>query len=288
MSLIDGQAVADAMYAGMRADISQMTGRRPGLAVVLVGEDPASQAYVRMKKRRCQEVGMLSIDVDLPALTSEKELLAVLDHLNKDSNVDGILVQLPLPSPLNADTITAAIDPTKDVDGLHPQNMGKLLLGRDDGFLPCTPHGVRVLLQRSGVAIPGKHVVIVGRSNIVGKPLAALLLHKGVDATVTVAHSKTRDLTEVCLSADILVAAIGQPHFITADKVRSGAVVIDVGVNRVEDSTAPRGYRLVGDVDFEQVQKKASLITPVPGGVGPMTIAMLLHNTLLSYRRRVL
>jgi len=283
MSLIDGTAIAKTIQDQIAHAISHLRHRKPGLAFILVGNDPASKTYIRLKKKRCQEVGILSFDCVLPEETTEEQLLNALQKLNENPAVDGILVQLPLPAHLDPTPILYAIDPAKDVDGFHPLNFGKMLLGEDGGFLPCTPHGVQVLLTHAQIPILGKHVVIVGRSNIVGKPLAAILMQKGphCNATVTVAHSLTENLKEICRSADILVAAVGKPHLITADMVKPGAVVIDVGINRLPDG------RIIGDVDFDAVAPIASHITPVPGGVGPMTIAMLLSNTLLSYQRRM-
>ncbi|HNR35435.1 MAG TPA: bifunctional methylenetetrahydrofolate dehydrogenase/methenyltetrahydrofolate cyclohydrolase FolD, partial [Candidatus Hydrogenedentes bacterium] len=275
--IIDGGAIAAELRAEMKAEVAALAKRRivPGLAVVLVGENPASQVYVRMKKKACAEVGIQSFSHELPAECSEKRLMNLIAKLNADPRVHGILVQLPLPKQIAEAKVIAAMDPEKDVDGFHPVNVGRMLSG-DPGFLPCTPAGCQALLVRSGFDPSGKHVVIVGRSNIVGKPLAAILMQKaaGANATVTVCHSRTRDLPAITRMADILVAAIGVPEFVKADMVRRGAVVIDVGVNRVDDSSAPKGYRLVGDVDFPAVSKKAAAITPVPGGVGPMTIAM--------------
>ncbi|NGX47604.1 MAG: Bifunctional protein FolD protein [Chlamydiae bacterium] len=278
--IIDGKKIANEIEQNLKNAIEKIHGRKPALAFVLVGEHPASIAYTRMKKKKCKEVGILSIDHELPETISEEELLSIVTKLNQDSDVDGILVQLPLPLHMQSHKILEAIDPLKDVDGFHPINIGKLLLGEKTGFFPCTPYGISILLQHSGIETKGKHVVIVGRSNIVGKPLAALLMQKaeGANATVTVAHSATQDLKGICLSADILIAAMGNPRFIKADMVKEGAVVIDVGINREEG-------KLIGDVDFENVAPKCAAISPVPGGVGPMTIAMLLSNTLLSYQR---
>jgi len=289
-ALIDGNAIAETIKAEVKAAIEALApraGRPPGLAVVLVGDDPASSTYVRSKRKACAALGVHSIAHDLDASTDRDTLLALIRSLNEDERVDGILVQSPLPPPLDENEVVNLIDPAKDVDGFHPVNVGKLLIG-EKTFVSCTPAGVQELLVRSGVETRGAHVVIVGRSTIVGKPLAALLMQKadGADATVTVCHSRTRDLPAVTRSADVLIAAIGRARFVTADMVRPGAVVIDVGINRVEDPSAKRGYRLVGDVDFDAVVEVASQITPVPGGVGPMTIAMLMRNTLTAYRRR--
>lgn len=287
MKLIDGNAIAKQIQDRIAHAISHAR-RKPGLAFVLVGNQPASRTYIRMKKKRCEEVGMVSFDVELPETVTESQLLDKIAGFNQDPAVDGILIQLPLPSHINAMRIVSAIDPDKDVDGFHPLNVGKMLIGEQDGFLPCTPHGIQVLLTQAQIPVFGKHVVIVGRSNIVGKPLAAILMQKAPhsNATVTVAHSQTEHLQDICRSADILVAAIGSPRFIRADMVKEGAVVVDVGINRVKGNDG-RAV-IVGDVDFDTVAPKCARITPVPGGVGPMTIAILLSNTLLSYQRRVL
>ncbi len=261
------------------------TGLTPGLAVVLVGDDPASAAYVRNKGRAATEAGIMARDVRLPAETSQDELLEKVAELNEDHRVHGMIVQLPLPSHVDEHVVTEAIDPRKDVDGLHPMNVGRLVAGRPR-FVPATPAGVQQMLLRSGYDPEGRSVVVCGRSEIVGKPLSILLMQRleGSNATVTVCHTRTRDLAEVTRQADILVAAVGSPLFVTGDMVRDGAVVIDVGINRVDAPQPRRGYRLVGDVDFDAVSKKAAAITPVPGGVGPMTIAMLLDNTLRAAR----
>ncbi len=255
---------------------------KPGLAVVLVGEDPASQVYVRMKGRACEEAGMHSETIRLPVETSEQELVATVDRLNHDAAIHGILVQLPLPKHMDEQLVLRSILPSKDVDGFHPENVGKVSTGDPSGFRPATPYGVQQMLLHHGVDPKGQHAVIVGRSNIVGRPLAALLLQtgKGGNATVTVCHSRTRDLGAVTRLADILIVAIGRPEFVTADMIRPGAVVVDVGVNRVDDPGHKKGYRLVGDVAFDGAREVASAITPVPGGVGPMTITMLLYNTV--------
>ena len=261
----------------------------PGLAVVLVGEDPASKSYVTAKERACEEIGIYSDDNRLPADTSQEKLMALVDKLNNDPKINGILVQLPLPKHLDESQVLLGIDPNKDVDGFHPINVGKMVVG-EDAFLPCTPHGVIQLLLRNNIKIEGAEVVVVGRSNIVGKPVANMLIQKNDmgNATVTVCHTRTKNLAEHCKRADIIIAASGWPNTVTADMVKDGAVVIDVGVNRVEDATKKRGYRLVGDVDFEAIKEKASFITPVPGGVGPMTITMLLFNTVESAKRAAL
>ncbi len=286
--IIDGKKMAAAMRAEMAKEVKQLAKKKivPGLAVVLVGSDPASEVYVRMKRKACEEVGVASFSHDLPENTGERKLLNLIKKLNEDKRVHGILVQLPLPKQIDEKKVLNAIDPLKDVDGFHPISVGRMLIG-DEGFKPCTPHGVQEMLVRSGNDPAGKHVVIVGRSNIVGKPLAAILMQKaaGANATVTVCHSRTKRLSAITRQADILVAAIGVPEFVKARMVRNGAVVIDVGVNRVDDPTRKRGYRLAGDVDFKGVSKKAKAITPVPGGVGPMTITMLLKNTILSAQR---
>ena len=283
--IIDGTSIAKQIEAQLKTAISHLRHRPPGLAFILVGENPASRSYIRMKKKKCAEVGIASFDREFPASMTQEELLKEIERLNHNPDVDGILIQLPLPEHLNTVSIMSAIDPAKDVDGFHPINVGKMLLGEHGGFLPCTPLGIQVLLTRSQIPLLGKHVVIVGRSNIVGKPLAAILMQKEphCNATVTVAHSLTEHLDEICRSADILVAAIGRPHFIKASMVKKGAVVIDVGINRVPGTT----NKIVGDVDFAEVAPLASAITPVPGGVGPMTIAMLLSNTSLSYQRHI-
>jgi len=286
--IIDGKAIAAQVRAEVKAEVEawvQAGNRPPYLAVILVGDNPASASYVRGKTKAAAEVGIASDTLHFDTSISEAELLAEIARLNEDDGVDGILVQLPLPDHINPSRVLNAIRPDKDVDGFHPVNAGRLLLG-EPGFVPATPAGILELLRRSGIETTGKHAVVVGRSNIVGRPLAALLLHRGIDATVTVCHSRTQDLAALTRTADILVAAIGRPRYITADMVREGAVVIDVGINRVDDPSHPRGYRLVGDVDFEAVAKKAGWITPVPGGVGPMTIALLLRNTLYAAQRR--
>jgi methylenetetrahydrofolate dehydrogenase (NADP+)/methenyltetrahydrofolate cyclohydrolase len=287
--IIDGVALGKTIRAEVAAEVGKMkgSGRRPGLAAVLVGEDPASAVYVRSKGKACEEAGMHSVTIRLPAETSEADLLATVDRLNADPEIHGILVQLPLPKHINSEKVLHRIDPAKDVDGFHPVNVGKLVTGDKTAFRPATPYGVQQMLLRSGIETRGAHAVIVGRSNIVGKPMANLLIQQGPggDATVTVCHSRTRDLPSVARSADILIAAIGKPEFVTADMVRPGAVVIDVGINRVEDASQPKGYRLTGDVAYGPVAEVASAITPVPGGVGPMTIAMLLQNTLQAMKQ---
>ena len=287
--IIDGKAISAQIREEVRLDVESLAARSvvPGLATVLVGENPASATYVRSKQRACEKAGIHSRDIRLPEETSESELLSTVTELNEDTDIDGILVQLPLPSQIDPQRVIMTIDPAKDVDGFHPVNLGKLLSG-EDAFYPCTPHGILVMLERSGIVVEGRHVVVVGRSNIVGKPLAALLMQKrsGANATVTVCHSRTTDLASHTRRADILVAAAGQVGFITGDMVGEGAAVVDVGINRVDDPEAKKGYRLVGDVEFDGASQRASRITPVPGGVGPMTIAMLLTNTVRSARRR--
>ena len=287
--ILDGTVIAKAIRQEVAAEVSRLRskGRKPGLAAVLVGEDPASAVYVRSKGKACEEAGMHSVTIRLPADTPEAELLDTVDRLNADPEINGILVQLPLPKHINSEKVLRRIDPSKDVDGFHPVNVGKLVTGDKAAFRPATPYGVQQMLIRSGIETKGAHAVIVGRSNIVGKPMASLLIQQGPggDATVTVCHSRTRDLPSVTRLADILIAAIGKPEFVTADMVRPGAVVIDVGINRVDDASRPRGYRLVGDVAYDSVAQIASAITPVPGGVGPMTIAMLLQNTLQAMQQ---
>ncbi len=287
MKLIDGKATAAGIRAELAAQVAALgaSGIVPGLAVVLVGDNPASVSYVTAPERACAAVGIRSFPHHLPAATTQAELLALVARLNADPAVHGILVQLPLPKGLDEDAVLLAIDPAKDVDGFHPVNVGRMMLGQP-AMLPCTPRGICVLLERAGIAVAARHVVVVGRSNIVGKPLANLLLQKGADATVTVCHSRTPDLAEHTRRADILVVATGRPNTVTAGMVKDGAVVVDVGVNRIPDATKKRGYRLVGDVDFDGVAPKASAITPVPGGVGPMTIAMLLANTIEAAQPR--
>jgi len=290
--IIDGKLIAQQIRAELKQEVARLQreqGITPGLGVVLVGDDPASASYVTAKETACAEIGIYSDDNRLPADTAQEALLALVDRLNRDPRIHGILVQLPLPRHLDESAVLQAIDPDKDVDGFHPVNVGRMVLG-ERAFISCTPHGVIQLLQRSGVALDGAHVVIVGRSNIVGKPLANLLVQKGPlgNATVTVCHTHTRDLARHTLQADIVVAAAGRPKTITADMIRAGAVVIDVGVNRIPDASRKSGFRLVGDVDFDAVKEKASLLTPVPGGVGPMTITMLLHNTVESARQHAL
>ena len=284
--LIDGRAVAQKVYAELRGEIGSLVaqGVTPGLAVVLVGNDPASRAYVRSKDKMCRELGLHSVKIELPEQTTQEELLGRVDALNRDPAIHGILVQSPPPPQIDEAAIVMALDPAKDVDGFHPINIAKLALADESGFVPCTPLGCLRLLQESGTQTSGAHVVVLGRSMIVGKPMALLLMQKGIDATVTVVHSRTRNLSEITRSADVIIAAIGKAEFVKAGHVREGAVVIDVGINRVEDAKATRGYRLVGDVAFDEVAPKVRAITPVPGGVGPMTIAMLMANTVKAAR----
>jgi methylenetetrahydrofolate dehydrogenase (NADP+)/methenyltetrahydrofolate cyclohydrolase len=291
MRLIEGKKIA----ADIRAEIKEDTERRraegktvPGLVVILVGDDPASHAYVRGKGKACEEIGYLSKIETRPASITQEELLDLVNAYNNDDDYHGILVQMPLPDHIDEKTVIHAVDPKKDVDGFHPINVGNLMIG-DDALAPCTPSGIQELLARYDIPTKGKHLVVVGRSNIVGKPTAALMVQKKerANAIVTVCHSAAEDLAAITRSADILVAAIGRAEFVTADMVKEGAVVIDVGMNRVEDASKKRGYRLTGDVDFENVSKKASYITPVPGGVGPMTIAMLMSNTMKACKQIV-
>ena len=282
--IISGRDVFNTLKEQYKTDIAALQKEHnvvPGLAVVLVGDNPASLSYVTLKEKACAEIGIHSRDLRFDAAFTETELLKLIAELNRDPSIHGILIQLPLPEHIDEAKVLYAIDPLKDVDGFHPVNAGRLLLG-EPAFYPATPLGIQQLLVHYDIPVEGKHVVIVGRSNIVGKPLAMLLVQKqaGANATVTICHTRTQDIGTITRTADILVAAVGRPHTVTADMVKDGAVVIDVGVNRVEDSTKKRGYRLVGDVDFPNVEPKASFITPVPGGVGPMTIAMLLHNVI--------
>ena len=287
--LIDGNAIAKSIREEVTVEVAKLAARgiRPGLAVVLVGEDPASEVYVRNKGRACDEAGMHSLTIKKPATISQQELIAVVKSLNDDRAIHGILVQMPLPKHLDPDVVIRTIRPEKDVDGFHPVNVGKNLIGDRDGFVPCTPAGVQELLVRSGVETRGAECVIVGRSNIVGKPMMALMMQNaaGANATVTVCHSATRDLAAHTRRADILIVAAGRPRMVMGDMIRPGAVVIDVGINRVADASTKSGFRLVGDVDFDSAREVASLITPVPGGVGPMTIALLLRNTVRAAER---
>jgi methylenetetrahydrofolate dehydrogenase (NADP+) / methenyltetrahydrofolate cyclohydrolase len=287
MQLIDGKAVAAAVLAECQNEITTLKqqGIQPGLAVVLVGDDPASHVYVGSKVKTCAELGMHSQKIVLPATTTQAELLEVVHQLNADPTIHGILVQSPPPPHIHEEDIIRAIDPRKDVDGFHPENVAKLVLEDPTGFVPCTPAGSMRLLAAAGIDTQGANVVVLGRSMIVGKPMALLLMAKNANATVTVAHSRSRDLPALCRSADILIAAVGRPEMVKADWVKEGAVVIDVGINRVPDSGKKSGFRLTGDVAFDEVAPKCKAITPVPGGVGPMTIAMLMKNTLQAARQ---
>jgi methylenetetrahydrofolate dehydrogenase (NADP+)/methenyltetrahydrofolate cyclohydrolase len=287
--IIDGNAIAASVREEVKAQATALRDRGidPCLAVMLVGDDPASNVYVGMKEKKCAEVGIRNIDARLPADAPQSEILGILDEWNADPAIHGILVQLPLPAHVDEKTVTERILPEKDVDGFHPVNVGRMSAGDPDAFRPCTPHGVQVMLKHIGWDPAGKHAVVVGRSNIVGRPMATILSQKEpfANATVTVAHSRSEDLPGVCRLADLLIVAVGRPESVTGDMVKEGAVVIDVGVNRVDDAESPKGYRLVGDVAFEEAREKASWITPVPGGVGPMTIAMLLQNTVIAAGR---
>lgn len=284
--VIDGKAIAGDVRAGVADQVAGLKARgvSPCLAVVLVGQDPASVSYVTGKRKALAEAGMTDRSVDLPEDTSEETLLRTIADLNADPAVHGILVQLPLPKHIDEDKVIMAIAPEKDVDGFHPVNVGNLVIGKK-AFLPCTPHGIVVLLERMGIPLNGAHVVVIGRSNIVGKPVSLLLLRREHNATVTVCHTGTKNIRELTVQADVLIAAVGRANTVTADMVKPGAAVIDVGVNRVPDATKKSGFRLCGDVDFERVKEVAGYITPVPGGVGPMTIAMLMHNTLEAAER---
>jgi methylenetetrahydrofolate dehydrogenase (NADP+)/methenyltetrahydrofolate cyclohydrolase len=287
--IIDGKAVAEKIRGELRREVEalKLRGVTPGLGVILVGDNAASVSYVTAKEKACAEIGIFSDDHRLPAGAQQEELLAEVARMNVHPRIDGILVQLPLQKHHDEEQVLLAINPEKDVDGFHPVSVGKMMLGQET-FLPCTPHGVVQLLMHSGVPIDGAHVVVVGRSNIVGKPVANMLLQKSPagNATVTICHTRTPDIGKFTRQADIIIAAAGRPNTITADMIREGAVVIDVGVNRIADASKKAGFRLVGDVDYEGVRQKASLITPVPGGVGPMTITMLLYNTVVSAKRR--
>lgn len=286
--IIDGKAIADAMKKEIAAEVAGMLDKgmdAPHLAAVIVGEDGASKTYVASKEKACQSVGMTSSVYRLPEKTTEEELLNLIDFLNNDEEIDGYIIQLPLPKHINETKVIHSINPKKDVDGFTPHNIGLMQLG-EPCFLPATPAGIMELLKRSGIETAGKRVVVLGRSNIVGTPISVMLSRKGADATVTICHSKTQNLPEITRQADILVVAIGKPKFVKADMVKPGAVVIDVGIHRIEDNTTEKGYRIEGDVDFDEVIKVASKITPVPGGVGPMTIVELLYNTLQAKKRR--
>ena len=286
--IIDGKQVAADVRAEVAHKVSELKqkGIAPCLAVILVGENPASVSYVTGKQKALAEVGMVDRSVHLPESTSEAELLKLIDELNADDSVHGILVQLPLPKHINEEKVIMAISPEKDVDGFHPVSVGNLMIGRP-GFLPCTPHGIIVLLKKAGIETSGKHAVVIGRSNIVGKPVSILLARKDVNCTVTMCHTGTKNMAEITRQADIIVVASGHPHTLTGNMVKDGAVVIDVGVNRIPDATKKSGFRLIGDCDFDDLKEKTSFITPVPGGVGPMTIAMLMQNTLESAERKL-
>jgi len=288
-NLIDGNAIGATMRAELGGEITKLkkAGVTPGLAVVLVGDNPASEVYVRMKGKASDEAGLYHETIKLPKDTSEADLMALLERLNANAKIHGILVQLPLPKQIDTNRALHRIDPRKDVDGFHPENVGKVVVGDPTGFRPATPYGVQQLLIRTGVETKGAHAVVVGRSNIVGRPMASLLLQDapGGNATVTVCHSRTRHIEQHTLQGDILIVAIGKPEFVSGDMVKPGAVVIDVGVNRVDDPSRKQGYRLVGDVKFQEAKQVASAITPVPGGVGPMTITMLLYNTVQAARQ---
>jgi len=287
--LIDGVAVGDAMRSELAREIQTLKARgvTPGLAAVLVGDNPASQTYVRMKGKACDEAGLYHETIQLPANAAEAEVLTLVARLNADAKIHGILVQLPLPRQIDTKRVLWSVDPRKDVDGFHPENVGKVAIGDASAFRPATPYGIQQLLLRSGIEVEGRHAVVVGRSTIVGRPMAMLLLQDapGGNATVTVCHSRTRDIGAVTRQADILVVAIGKPEFVTGSMVKPGSVVVDVGVNRVDDPATKKGYRLVGDVNFAEARQVAGAITPVPGGVGPMTITMLLYNTVQAARQ---
>lgn len=287
-TIIDGKAIAAQVRGEVTEKVSTLKakGITPCLAVILVGENPASVSYVTGKQKALAEVGMADRSLHLPESTTEEELLKIIDDLNKDTTVHGILVQLPLPEHINEEKVLLAIDPEKDVDGFHPMNVGNLVIGKK-AFLPCTPHGIIVLLEKMGIETRGKHAVVIGRSNIVGKPVSLLLARKETNCTVTICHTGTKNMAEMTRQADILIAATGRPHTVTKDMVKPGAVVIDVGVNRIPDDTKKSGFRLTGDCDYADLLETASFITPVPGGVGPMTIAMLMFNTLESAENRL-
>ena len=284
---MDGREIARRVRDRVAEEVKVLRTRgvTPGLTVVLVGDDPASAVYVASKGKACAEAGMKGETIRMPATATQRELIDVVQRRNRDASVHGILVQMPLPKQIDADTVLRTIDPAKDVDGFHPINVGRLFIGDQEAFAPCTPAGVMVMLREYGIPVAGQHVVVVGRSMIVGKPMAALLVQPGVDATVTICHSRTRDLADHTRRADILIAAVGRAEMITGEMVKPGATVIDVGINRVADDAAPKGYRLVGDVHFESARHVASHVTPVPGGVGAMTIAMLMDNTLKAASR---
>ncbi len=285
--IINGKEVAQSIREGLVKEIAALKeqGITPGLAVVLVGTDPASQVYVGSKVKACEELGIYSQKWELPTETTQEELVELIHRLNADVRIHGILVQSPPPKHIDEEAVILNIDPRKDVDGFHPINVAKLVLEDEEGFVPCTPQGCMALLKAYNIETAGKHAVVIGRSMIVGKPMANLLVSKKANATVTIAHSRTKDLPALCRTADIIVAAVGRPEMVTADYVKEGAVVLDVGINRIPDETRPRGYRIVGDVNYESVKDKCAAITPVPGGVGPMTIALLMANTVKACRQ---
>lgn len=285
MKLIDGKRIAEEIRKSIAAEVAEIIdsgGNPPHLSAVLVGNDPASESYISGKEKACKSVGFTSSVYRLPETTTQEELLEVVDFLNNDPEISGFIVQLPLPGHLDADEVLQRINPTKDVDGFHPENIGRMVTGLP-GYVPATPAGIMMLLEKEGIITSGKQCVVLGRSNIVGTPMSILLSRKGVDSTVTLCHSKTKNLEEICSQADILIAALGKPKFVTENMVKKGAVIIDVGIHRIED-LSPKGYHIVGDVDFERVASKCSYITPVPGGIGPMTIVGLLSNTMKAYR----
>lgn len=287
--IIDGKSISVSIKEEVKSETQKLLFEKniiPGLAFIIVGDNPASKVYVKNKGRACEEIGFHSVTTNLPESTSESELLDLISEFNSDKNIHGILVQLPLPKHINESKIIEAIDFKKDVDGFHPQNVGRLSIGQSC-FIPCTPFGIIELIKRSNIQTSGKNVVVIGRSNIVGKPMASLFLRKDLNATVTVCHSATKDIKQFTTEADILIAAIGKPEFVTSDMIKKGAVIIDVGINRVDDANSPKGSRLTGDVDFNSCFEKVSKITPVPGGVGPMTIAMLMRNTLDSASQKI-
>ena len=287
--IIDGKAISDIIKREVKAETKSLISEKniiPGLAFIIVGENPASKVYVKNKGKACEEMGFYSVTSNLPESASEQELLNLISQFNSDSKIHGVLVQLPLPGHINESRIIEAIDYRKDVDGFHPQNVGRLSIGQSC-FIPCTPFGILELIRRSGIETKGKSTVVIGRSNIVGKPVAALFLRKDINSTVTVCHSATKDIKQYSSEADILIAAIGKPSFVKSDMIKENAVIIDVGINRVDDPASPKGSRLTGDVDFRDCYDKALRITPVPGGVGPMTIAMLMRNTLDSANKKI-
>lgn len=285
--LINGKAIAEEIQKEIKLFVDKQQGNKPCLAVIIVGDHPPSVIYVNRKIQACAETGIESIRIALPSDITQENLIAEIEKLNRHPTVNGILLQLPLPKHINPTQVVSRISPDKDVDGLHPINVGKMLIGEKDAFLPCTPHGIKVLLERSNIDVSGKHVLVLGRSNLVGKPMAAILMQNtsGANATVTIAHSRSSNLKDLCLSADIIIAAIGQPKFITQDMVKEETGIIDVGINKITDANQKSGYKIVGDVDFDNVKDKCAFITPVPGGVGPMTIAMLLWNTIKSFKQ---